>query len=92
MLTLSLMLLFYSMIAGLWSLIVPSRGLLSDQGSSPLANQSVLLLLVLVHQNSKGYNPYRLALSTFKDHREHKTREEGEFLVNLEKLYVAMCQ
>ena len=58
--------------------------------TAPLANLSLLLLLVLTHQNSRGYNPFRLALSSFQD--EHGSKVEGTFSVNLERLYLCLCK
>lgn len=70
----------------------PTRPLLGE-GTTPLANLSLLLLLVLTHQNAKGYNPFRDALASFKDDMEHGSKEEtGSFSVNLEKLYLALCR
>ena len=77
--------------AGLWSLVVPNRPQVGEP-TSPLANLSLLLLLVLTHLSGKGYNPYRLALSSFQDHREHGSKVDAAFCLNLEKLYLALCQ
>ncbi len=59
---------------------------------SPLANLSLLLLLVLTHQNAKGYNPFRGALGAFGDEMEHSAKVMRSFTVNLEKLYFALCK
>jgi hypothetical protein len=61
--------------------------------TTPLAHLSLLLLLVVIHQNAKGYNPFRDALSSFKDEMEHGSKvEPGSFNINLEKLYLALCR
>ena len=63
----------------------------STQLLSPLADQAVLLLLVLTHQEMNGHNPYRQSLFQFTDdHSSKKTK--ASFSLSLEKLYFALCK
>ena len=74
--------------AGLWSLVAPNRS--PGEVHSPLADHSLLLMLVLTHQQTKAHNPYRTALYTFSDERGGKGAPS--FSVSLEKLYLTLCQ
>ena len=77
--------------AGLWSLVTLNRGMASaDPTHSPLAKDSLLLLLVLTHQQARGHNPYRTALGSFSDERGDKGT--SSFSVSLEKIYLTMCR
>ncbi len=81
----------YTHTAGLWSLVTLNRGVASvDPTHSPLAKDSLLLLLVLTHQQAGGHNPYRTALGSFSDERGDKGT--SSFSVSLEKVYVTMCR
>ncbi|XP_064387359.1 dymeclin-like isoform X2 [Halichondria panicea] len=82
--------LISSVTAGLWSLVTLNRGVASaDPTHSPLAKDSLLLLLVLTHQQAGGHNPYRTALGSFSDERGDKGT--SSFSVSLEKIYLTMC-
>ncbi|KXJ28564.1 dymeclin [Exaiptasia diaphana] len=65
------------------------------QTQSLLANQSLLLLLVLVNhctQDRRVLNPYRQALFSFNDERAKGTEaSEASFLFNMEVLYTIIC-
>eukprot|EP00731_Ephydatia_muelleri_P017058 Em0010g156a len=76
-----------SITSSLWSLVVSPK-VVSD--TSPLADLSLLLLLLLAHQRSKGHNPFRNALSSFTD--EHEEKSSCTFSVRYEKLYHTMCR
>ena len=86
------MYLLLSLSAGLWSLVTLNRGggTSPDSTHSPLAEDSLLLLLVLTHQQARGHNPYRTALSLFSD--EHGGKERSGFSVSLEKVYLTLCR
>lgn len=75
-------------LAGLWSLVVPNRN--PGEVHSPLADHALLLILVLIHQQTKAHNPYRTALYTFSD--EHDGKGVPSFSISLEKLYLSLCQ
>ena len=81
-----LVICFY--IAGLLSLVLPNRSIIDS--SSSLALSSLLYLLIMLHQNSKGTNPFREALNTFCD--EHDQKEGSSFQFNLTNLYQAICK
>ncbi|XP_003484969.1 dymeclin [Bombus impatiens] len=61
---------------------------------TPLASQSLLLLLVLTNHCTATENPYRNALFTFVDMQEgYSTMQaKGAFRFNLNKLYNAICK
>ena len=59
--------------------------------TSPLADLSLLLLLILVHQRSKGHNPFRSVLSSFTDEHDEK-KSLCTFSVSYQKLYTTMCR
>lgn len=74
--------------ASLWSWFGSPSSTEEDQSDSLLANQSLLLLLVLVNhctQDKKILNPYRLSLFTFTDSKGmeccifHLLRNEKEW-------------
>ncbi len=75
-------------IAGLLSLVLPQRSIIDP--SSSLALSSLLYLLVIVHQHSKGNNPFREALNSFCDNDEQK--EDASFQLNLANLYQTICK
>ncbi|KYN04267.1 PREDICTED: dymeclin [Cyphomyrmex costatus] len=63
---------------------------------TPLASQSLLLLLVLTNHCTATQNPYRNALFSFIDMQEDHTILEGKaadtFKFNLDKLYNTICK
>ncbi|XP_071870186.1 dymeclin [Bombus fervidus] len=61
---------------------------------TPLASQSLLLLLVLTNHCTATENPYRNALFTFVDMQEgYSTMQtKGTFRFNLNKLYNTICK
>lgn len=61
---------------------------------TPLASQSLLLLLVLTNHCTATENPYRNALFTFVDMQEgYSTMQaKGAFRFNLNKLYNTICK
>lgn len=62
---------------------------------TPLASQSLLLLLVLTNHCTTTQNPYRNALFTFVDMQENSTtqsRSADSFGFNLDKLYNTICK
>ncbi|XP_033186946.1 dymeclin [Bombus vancouverensis nearcticus] len=61
---------------------------------TPLASQSLLLLLVLTNHCTATENPYRNALFTFVDMQESYStmQAKGAFRFNLNKLYNAICK
>lgn len=61
---------------------------------TPLASQSLLLLLVLTNHCTATQNPYRNALFTFVDMQEDYTtmQAKGAFRFNLNKLYNTICK
>ena len=78
----------YPIVAGLWSLVAPNRN--PGEVGSPLADHSLLLILVLIHQQTKAHNPFRTALYTFSD--EHGGKAPASFSISLEKLYLTVCR
>ena len=78
----------YPTVAGLWSLVAPNRN--PGEVGSPLADHSLLLILVLIHQQTKAHNPFRTALYTFSD--EHGGKAPSSFSISLEKLYLTVCR
>ncbi|EDO46526.1 predicted protein [Nematostella vectensis] len=88
--------------AGFWWLFGSQS---TEEESDPLlANQSLLLLLVLVNhctQSKKKMNPYRLALFSFADRQakasggkspDEKRRADPPFCINLGLLYTTICK
>ncbi|XP_075234718.1 dymeclin isoform X2 [Lycorma delicatula] len=69
--------LLIGLASDLWNLLTLSSGTDNSDGS-PLANQSVLLLLVLINHCTAERNPYREALSSYSD--------------NLSNLFITICQ
>ncbi|XP_050489558.1 dymeclin isoform X1 [Bombus huntii] len=61
---------------------------------TPLASQSLLLLLVLTNHCTATENPYRNALFTFVDMQGYYStmQAKGAFRFNLNKLYNAICK
>ncbi|KAG5324995.1 DYM protein, partial [Pseudoatta argentina] len=63
---------------------------------TPLASQSLLLLLVLTNHCTTTQNPYRNALFSFIDMQEDHTISQGKavdtFKFNLNKLYNTICK
>ncbi|XP_017885103.1 dymeclin isoform X2 [Ceratina calcarata] len=61
---------------------------------TPLASQSLLLLLVLTNHCTATQNPYRNALFTFTDMQEEFSTMQGKgaFRFNLNKLYNTICK
>ncbi|XP_011698062.1 PREDICTED: dymeclin isoform X2 [Wasmannia auropunctata] len=62
---------------------------------TPLASQSLLLLLVLTNHCTATQNPYRNALFSFVDMQEDVTVSQGKadtFKFNLNKLYNTICK
>lgn len=57
--------------------------------NSPLADHALILILVLIYQQTKTNNPYRTALYTFSD--EHSCKVTS-FSISVEKLYFTLCQ
>ncbi|KAG6797925.1 dymeclin [Apis mellifera caucasica] len=61
---------------------------------TPLASQSLLLLLVLTNHCTATQNPYRNALFTFVDMQEDYSTMQGKsaFRFNINKLYNTICK
>ena len=77
--------------AGIWSMMSSSSS--TPQPASPLADEAVLLLLVLTHQEMSGHNPYRRALFQFTDEHSGSSRKtRASFSLNLQKLYLSLCK
>ena len=74
--------------AGLLSLVLPQHDILEN--TSPLALSSLLFLLILVHQHSRGYNPYRESLSLICD--ENESKDKASFQLNFGLLHDAVCK
>ena len=74
--------------AGLLSLVLPHRSI--TDSSSSLALSSLLFLLIIIHQNSKGQNPFREALNSFCD--EFQQKEDAPFQFSFANLYQATCK
>lgn len=74
--------------AGLLSLVLPQHDILEN--TSPLALSSLLFLLILVHQHSRGYNPYRESLSLICD--ENESKDKASFQLNFGHLHDAVCK
>ncbi|XP_076235594.1 dymeclin [Calliopsis andreniformis] len=61
---------------------------------TPLASQSLLLLLILTNHCTAKQNPYRIALFTFADTQNDYSimYEENTFKFNFNKLYSTICK
>lgn len=80
---------------------VSSNGTTEDEEKkrdieTPLASQSLLLLLVLTNHCTTTHNPYRDALFSFTnvqdDHSTMPTKAVVPFHFNLDKLYNTICK
>uniref|UniRef100_S4RQQ8 Dymeclin n=1 Tax=Petromyzon marinus TaxID=7757 RepID=S4RQQ8_PETMA len=91
--------------SGLWTVLTlggaASGGKLATpqqhaEGSSPLANQSLLLLLALMNlsETEEQANPYRRALLSFHNTQGVHTapQEQPTFQINFNSLYTALCE
>uniref|UniRef100_A0A8C9H8N1 Dymeclin n=1 Tax=Piliocolobus tephrosceles TaxID=591936 RepID=A0A8C9H8N1_9PRIM len=88
-------------LAGLWTVFtlggVGSKATASPELSSPLANQSLLLLLVLANLTdaSDAPNPYRQAIMSFKNTQDSSPFPSSiphAFQINFNSLYTALCE
>ncbi|MBZ3869279.1 Dymeclin [Sciurus carolinensis] len=88
-------------IAGLWTVFtlggVGSKATVSPELSSPLANQSLLLLLVLANLTDApdAPNPYRQAIMSFKNTQDSSPFPSSiphAFQINFNSLYTALCE
>uniref|UniRef100_A0A2R9AW21 Dymeclin n=1 Tax=Pan paniscus TaxID=9597 RepID=A0A2R9AW21_PANPA len=86
---------------GLWTVFtlggVGSKAAASPELSSPLANQSLLLLLVLANLTdaSDAPNPYRQAIMSFKNTQDSSPFPSSiphAFQINFNSLYTALCE
>ncbi|XP_033033676.1 dymeclin isoform X4 [Trachypithecus francoisi] len=76
---------------------VGSKATASPELSSPLANQSLLLLLVLANLTdaSDAPNPYRQAIMSFKNTQDSSPFPSSiphAFQINFNSLYTALCE
>ncbi|XP_061414368.1 dymeclin [Lethenteron reissneri] len=89
--------------SGLWTVLTlggaASGGKLAApqqhaEGSSPLANQSLLLLLALMNlsETEEQANPYRRALLSFHNTQDKAPQEQPTFQINFNSLYTALCE
>lgn len=74
-----------------------SKATASPELSSPLANQSLLLLLVLANLTdaSDAPNPYRQAIMSFKNTQDSSPFPSSiphAFQINFNSLYTALCE
>ncbi|XP_078710917.1 dymeclin isoform X4 [Lampetra fluviatilis] len=94
---------FCAKCAGLWTVLTlggaASGGKLAApqqhaEGSSPLANQSLLLLLALMNlsETEEQANPYRRALLSFHNTQDKAPQEQPTFQINFNSLYTALCE
>ena len=60
--------------------------------SFPLANQSLLLILVLTNHNTTIDNPYRISLFGCSDSTDHTKEEPGSFKIDFSSLYKTLCR
>ncbi|XP_028693757.2 dymeclin isoform X4 [Macaca mulatta] len=88
-------------VARLWTVFtlggVGSKATASPELSSPLANQSLLLLLVLANLTdaSDAPNPYRQAIMSFKNTQDSSPFPSSiphAFQINFNSLYTALCE
>ncbi|XP_052598521.1 dymeclin isoform X5 [Peromyscus californicus insignis] len=86
---------------GLWSVFTlggaSSKAAASPELTSPLANQSLLLLLVLVNLTDAPDtpNPYRQAVTSFKNTQDSSPFPSSvphAFQINFNSLYTALCE
>ncbi|XP_042120356.2 dymeclin isoform X2 [Peromyscus maniculatus bairdii] len=86
---------------GLWSVFTlggaGSKAAASPELTSPLANQSLLLLLVLVNLTDAPDtpNPYRQAVTSFKNTQDSSPFPSSvphAFQINFNSLYTALCE
>lgn len=86
---------------GLWTVFtlggVSSKTTASPELTSPLANQSLLLLLVLVNLTDAPDtpNPYRQAVTSFKNTQDSSPFPSSiphTFQINFNSLYTALCE
>ncbi|XP_036061116.1 dymeclin [Onychomys torridus] len=86
---------------GLWSVFTlggaSSKAAASPELTSPLANQSLLLLLVLVNltDTPDTPNPYRQAVTSFKNTQDSSPFPSSvphAFQINFNSLYTALCE
>ncbi|GAB1301867.1 Dymeclin [Apodemus speciosus] len=87
--------------AGLWTVFTlggaGSKAAASPELTSPLANQSLLLLLVLVNLTDAPDipNPYRQAVTSFKNTQDSSPFPSSvphTFQINFNSLYTALCE
>uniref|UniRef100_A0A8C3W2E1 Dymeclin n=1 Tax=Catagonus wagneri TaxID=51154 RepID=A0A8C3W2E1_9CETA len=88
-------------LAGLWTVFtlggVGSKAAAAPELSSPLANQSLLLLLVLANLTdaADAPNPYRQAIMSFKNTQDSSpfpSSNPHAFQINFNSLYMALCE
>ncbi|KAL2778042.1 dymeclin isoform 24 [Daubentonia madagascariensis] len=88
-------------LAGLWTVFtlggVGSKAATPPELSSPLANQSLLLLLVLANLTDApdAPNPYRQAIMSFKNTQDSSPFPSSiphTFQINFNSLYTALCE
>ncbi|XP_073069141.1 dymeclin isoform X4 [Manis javanica] len=86
---------------GLWTVFtlggVGSKATATPELSSPLANQSLLLLLVLANLTdaADAPNPYRQAIMSFKNTQDSSPFPSSiphAFQINFNSLYTALCE
>ncbi|XP_059749741.1 dymeclin isoform X1 [Balaenoptera ricei] len=86
---------------GLWTVFtlggVGSKAAAAPEVSSPLANQSLLLLLVLANLTdaADAPNPYRQAIMSFKNTQDSSPFPSSishAFQINFNSLYMALCE
>ncbi|XP_066871847.1 dymeclin isoform X2 [Kogia breviceps] len=86
---------------GLWTVFtlggVGSKAAAAAEVSSPLANQSLLLLLVLANLTdaADAPNPYRQAIMSFKNTQDSSPFPSSiphAFQINFNSLYMALCE
>lgn len=90
-----------SIAIGLWTVFTlgseGSKAAATPELSPPLANQSLLLLLVLVNltDSADTKNPYRHAIMSFKntqDNSPYPSSIPHVFHINFNSLYTALCK
>uniref|UniRef100_A0A8C6AIL2 Dymeclin n=1 Tax=Monodon monoceros TaxID=40151 RepID=A0A8C6AIL2_MONMO len=86
---------------GLWTVFtlggVGSKAAAAPEVSSPLANQSLLLLLILANLTdaADAPNPYRQAIMSFKNTQDSSPFPSSiphAFQINFNSLYMALCE
>ncbi|KAM8961465.1 dymeclin isoform 2-T2 [Pelodytes ibericus] len=87
--------------SGLWTVLtlggVGSKPTPQQDQSSPLANQSLLILLVLANMTDAPDcpNPYRQAITSFKNTQDSSVTSSPTphmFQINFNSLYTALCE